>query len=466
MLLFVKSLFFTSFIFMLFSCQSTFEVDENIQHVPVPENWQQNAENLSVENDWLAQLRDTQAQELVNKALASNYQLKAKAYNVDIRKQQVIASGSQLWPSLDLSLQAGRRTAPEPANYANSNSLGLNLSYELDIWGKLSDFEKQANLLFLAEQASYKQSKQQLVADVVVTWFNVIEAQQLLGLYQQRASSVKQNLDIIESGYSQGLNNALDVYLSRNELNNELSRVANQISVNKTEIRKLERLTGDYPKGELLVSASLPLLNNDIPLGIPAELVSRKPSLLASWNQLLAKDASLAYAHKARFPSIQLSASYGTESTDFSDLLSGSALGWSLLGGVTAPLFNAGRLSANEEKARYELKQSEQLYLDSLYGAFSDVENAITIEASLKHSYQTMVSAQENAAQAQILSFEQYQSGLVSYTTVLDAQKRAFDAQATLINIKKQLVVNRIKLHLALGGDFSTPQAEEGPSDE
>jgi outer membrane protein TolC len=288
----------------------------------------------------------------------------------------------------------------------------------------------------------------------------VIEAEKLLALYRSRVENSQQNLAIIEANYSSGLTPALDVYLTRNDLNNELTRVSEQETVKIKLIRQLERLIGEYPKGELLVNANLPLLTNDIPVGLPSELVSRKPALQASWYQLLSQNAALAYAHKQRFPSIVLSGSLGDANADIGDLLSGSSLAWSLLGNVSAPIFNAGRLKANEEKARLALKQGEQLYLDTLYGAFSDVENAITTEKSLKQRYYTMLAAQVNAKIAATLSFEQYQSGLVSYTTVLEAQKRSFEAQTTLIKIKNQLIANRINLHFSLGGDFTTPSLE------
>jgi outer membrane protein TolC len=312
----------------------------------------------------------------------------------------------------------------------------------------------------MAEQAKYEQARQQLVADVVIRWFDVIQAQQLLELYQQRVANSRQNLEIIEAGYRQGLNNALDVYLTRNELNSELSRVAQQVDSHLRVVRQLERLIGQYPKAMLTVNTSLPLLENDIPLGLPADLVTRKPALLASWYQLLAKDAGLAYAHKQRFPSINLRAGISKAGSSITDALSNS-IGWSLLGSLTSPIFNAGRLKANEAQAHLLLKQGEQNYLDTLYSAFNTVENAISAEVALKQRYQAMVKAQENALAAKTLSFEQYQKGLVSYTTVLDAQKRAFDAQSTVIQIKYQLINNRINLHVALGGDFAEPTSAQ-----
>jgi len=444
----------------LLACSNTSEIDERLKNLPLPKNWQENKQALSVEHNWLAQLDNRQVQQLVSKALKTNHQFSMQAYALEIAEQQLIISGSQLWPELDLAFRSGRNKDNQTSSYANSNSLNLNLSYEVDIWGKLSAADQISNYNYLAQKATFEQYKQQLVVNVVTTWFRVIEAEKLLALYQSRVENSRQNLAIIDAGYNAGLTAALDVYLTRNDLNNELTRVSEQEAEKTKVIRQLERLVGEYPKGELLVNANLPLLTNDIPVGLPSELISRKPELKASWYQLLSQDAGLAYAHKQRFPSIVLSGSVGDSTADIGDLLSGSSLAWSLLGSVTAPIFNAGRLKANEEKTRIELKQGEQLYLDTLYSAFSDVENAITTEKSLKHSYYTMLAAQENAKVASTLSFEQYQSGLVTYTTVLDAQKRSFDAQSTLIKIKNQLIANRINLHFSLGGDFTTPSLE------
>jgi NodT family efflux transporter outer membrane factor (OMF) lipoprotein len=439
----------------LLACSSTSELDKNIKNIDLPVSWQGSEQQLSVEDNWLQKLENSQVQQLVSAALASNHQLKIQAYNVEIQKQQLIVSGSSLWPSLDLALRSGRSKNNTLNSYGSSSSIDLDLKYEIDLWGKLSAADQQANLTYLAEKANFEQRKQQLVVDVVTTWFSVVEAEKLLSLYENRVNNSRENLDIIESAYNSGLGAALDVYLTRNELNSELTRVSDQRSIRTQLLRKLERLVGDYPKGELSVEDELPLLTDSIPKGLPSDLISRKPELMSSWYQLLAKDSGLAYAHKQRFPSLSLTASIGDSGGNIDDLLSGSSLAWSLFGNLSAPLFNAGRLEANEEKSRLMLKQGEQQYLDTLYKAFAEVENAITEEKSLKQSYKSMLAAQENAKIAATLSFEQYQSGLVNYTTVLNAQTRSFDAQSTLIKIKNRLIANRVKLHLALGGDFS-----------
>lgn len=478
---------------LLLACSSTSELDDKFHQSHTPKAWSKNQLNQSelgksdvgksevgkselkqgeVKKDWLNQLKDPQINHLVDLALNNNFQLKQQAMSVEIAGQQLIVAGSDLWPSLDLTLSDTRRKSTSQSTpYSTSLSLDLNLKFELDLWGKLSAADQQANLALLAQQASFEQTKQQLVADVVTAWYAVIEASQLVDLYQQRTENTRQNLASIESGYQQGLNSALDVYLTRNEVNNEMSRTSEQRSKKRQAIRQLELLLGQYPEGTLDVisgviydvkeNAEHPFLQSVIPLGLPAELISRKPALRASWYQLLAKDAALAYAHKQRFPRLSITASVNNKDSDLSDFLWVSSLGWSLLGNLTAPIFNAGKFAANEEKARLILKQSEQSYLDTLYGAFAEVENAVTREASLKQRYQMMLKAQDNAIAAQTLSFEQYQGGLVNYITVLDSQSRSYDAQSTVIQIKHQLIANRIKLHVALGGDFSSATTGE-----
>ena len=451
-------------VILLSACASQPTHNERVAELEtVPSAWQQLPSGdkvLAVEDNWLQQLHDPQVFTLVEQALAHNQAILQAGYDVAIKEQQLIAAGADLWPSLDLSTRASRSKDNRPVSYNNASSASLELSYEVDLWGKLSASERQANLEYLAEKATFAQSKQQLVADVVAGWFDVITNHKLLELYKQREQNAEKNLDIIESGYRQGLNEALDVYLARNELNTERSNIAAQQATLTKSIRDLERLTGQYPAGALSVSADLPLLENTIPLGLPSELITRKPALMASWYQLLSTDAGLAYAHKQRFPSLNLSASISDSTDRMSDLFSPSSLAWSLIGSISMPLFEGGRLKANEEQARLSVKRQEQAYLATLYDAFNDVETAISQEQALKVRYEKTLEAQENAIAAERLSFEQYQSGLVTYTTVLDAQDRSFNAQSSVIELKNQLIKNRINLHIALGGDFSEANSE------
>ena len=448
----------------LIGCVNVSQIDTKLQEKATPDAWQNTSNYLKIEDDWLVQFKQAHLTNLVEEALVANQTLRQQAFQVEILEQQQIKSHASFWPDLDFTISSNRNHAATTDTTSSRHTAKLESSYEIDLWGKLSDSQKSTQLAWLTAKSQYQQQKQTLVANVTNTWFSLITARQLVKLSEQRVENAKQSLDIIESGYKQGVNKALDVYLSRNDLNTEVSNLASQKNNLIETARQLERLLGRYPSGKLttLVSElSLPELPAAIPLGMPSDIISRKPQLQAAWNQVLAQDANLAFAHKSRFPSVKLTASVSNTTTEISDLLSSSAIGWSLLGNLTAPIFKAGELKADEEIARLRLKQQEQAYLTTLYQAFNQVESAITNEASLTTRYTATLAAEKNALAAQTIAFEQYQRGLVSYTTVLNAQDRAFSAQSGLIQIKNQLLSNRVNFHLALGGDFEPSDANQ-----
>ena len=278
---------------------------------------------------------------------------------------------------------------------------------------------------------------------------------QLLELFSQRLINLEQNLEIIERGYRQGINAALDVYLTRDTVERERARVAEQRQRLREAIIGLQVFVARYPDGDLDIQIDLPVLDSPIPAGLPSELLTRRPDVQQAWLALLAADAGLAVAHKQRFPRIGLVASTSDVSEQLTDLLNGSTLAWSLLGNVAQPVFNAGRLAAAEAQARARVAQAEERYLDRLFVSFSEVENAISRQTSLADRYRALLESEKSAVAAYSLSFEQYQRGLVTYTTVLESQRRAFDAQTTVLDLRNQLLQNRIGLHLALGGAFA-----------
>jgi outer membrane protein, multidrug efflux system len=434
-------------------------ISPDLKEQDLPTTWNNVVKQDPVSANWLDDLGDEELVTHVATAMQKNYLLAEQAQRVEEAKQLVTVSGADRYPDLSFSLDAARRQSiinESTKTIGNNFGLGLDLSFEVDVWGKLSDVEKQASLNLLAQEARYKDTQHNLAANVSRAWFNVISAGQLLTLFQQRLSNLDVDMDIIDRAYRQGLNSSLDVYLTRTTVEQERARVARQKQLLSEAIISFQLLLADYPDGRFDTKKTLPIFDEAIPVGLPSELVSRRPDLQQAWMNLLATDAGLAIAHKQRFPRISLLASSSDVSDELGSLLNGSALAWSLLGNLTQPLFNAGRLKALEEQARTRVIQAEKQYLDQLYKAFAEVENAINRDASLKAQYQATLGAEENAVAALTLSFEQYQRGIVTYTTVLESQRRAFDTQSTVIDLRNQLLQNRIALYLALGGDFDT----------
>jgi len=405
---------------------------------------------------WLPDIANPYLTGLVTEALTNNHAVNAQIAAVQQAEQQRVISGAPRLPELSAALDATRRKSQSTGTeIINSSFSGtLNLSWEIDIWGKLSATQQQASLTLAAQQARLQRVRQQLVADVCNAWFDVVEAQNLLTLYTNRLKNLKGNLDIIEAGYNKGINTALDVFLARNNVDQEGARTETQRLQLAEAGQKLLLLLGRYPGAGPFPESELPIIDSDVPAGLPSELIDRRPDIRGDWLDLMAADAGVAIAHRQRFPSLSLTGSIGQSSTELKNLLDGNQSVWSISGGFLQPLFNAGALAAREAQARGKLKQMEQQYLDAVLQAFADVETDLIGEQSLKLQYQRFIAAERSALAAEELSFEQYQRGLVTYTTVLEAERRAVDAQSSVVQLKRQRLRNRINLFLALGGNF------------
>lgn len=436
---------------LLSACSGPPELQPPSPEVPV--DWQSPSDSAAVAPSWLASLQDPALNELVDEALRANPALAAVRQQLRAAEQRVRITGADRYPQLSLELGSRRQ---EDSN--RSDSLELSLGWTLDLWGKLSALQQEAQLNRAAAEAAYVEQREALVAQVAKGWFALQEARLLLQLYTQRRDNLQQSLEIIESGYRQGLNEALDLYLARNNLHAESARVEQQQQALGELQRELERQLGRYPAAMLTTDATLPLLETVIPAGQPAAILTRRPDLQQQWLTLLASDAALAAAHRDRFPAFSLNAGYGGSSDALSDLLSAGNLAWSLGASMIQSLFDAGRKAAVEEQALAQRREQEQRWLDALFSAFVEVENALSARQSLQARHGLYLQAEQNALHAETLAFEQYQNGLESYTTVLEAQRRSLDAQTSVINLRRLLLDNRIELYRALGGRFSTDE--------
>ena len=450
--------------YTLFGCATPTAISESAKTINLPNKWQSSdalaqlpevaVNEMKQTSNWLANFNDSALNNIVTSALNNNHGIQSSLMSLKTAQERVTVSQAIDFPELSLKLNNSRRKLVngQLSSFQTTADVSLQLSYEIDIWGKLSDEQRKTSLLLAAAALNFQQAKLSLVAKVSGAWFELIEAKQLLNLYNNRAENLSSNLATIQSSYRLGLNDALDVYLTQNNVSSELARVNAQKLNVITKTRALELLLGQYPKGLLESSMSLPVLEHNVELGLPTQLLTRRPDLSAAWYSLLAADAELAIAHKARFPRFSSSSSLSDNSNELSDLLSGNALVWSLLGNVTSPLFNRGKLASLEEQARLSVVKQEHDYLTLVYQSFAQVKNNIDSGKTLIQRYKHFKSAEENALTAEKLAFNQYLRGLVSYTTVLEAQRRAFDAQTNVIQLTNLLLQNRIDLYLSLGG--------------
>ena len=270
-------------------------ISPGIKERDLPESWSVEAEHAAVRAGWLAQLGDAELSDLVAVAMEQNYQLAQLDAEVRAAQQAVIISGAPLYPELSLAFDSSRRRIISNdfgiTRTTSNFEVGVDLSWEIDAWGKLRDIEKQAGLNLMAAQARYTDNRNRLAARVARAWFNVVGAAELLALLRDRLANLGEDLDIIERAYNQGLTGALDVYLARTSVDQERARIAGQEQLLAENRVALQLLLGDYPDGRLQVDKTLPLFEEPIPAGLPSELISRRPDLQQAWMNLMAGDA-------------------------------------------------------------------------------------------------------------------------------------------------------------------------------
>ena len=456
--LLLSKCFFLIALSTLSACSQTGIAPET-ENPSIPADWVRGGAEGAVNINWLDDFSDSALTALVTEAVDSNYQINQERARLYQAEQTVIITRANRFPTLNVSLDASRRFSQLAAGInalPESFSLSADARWEVDLWGRLSKQQQAAQLALEAQRVRVESAERSLAASTTTAYFNVAEAKQLLLVAERRLEIARESRDIVASGYRQGLNDALDLYLARNQAEREEAGYAQQQQSYAETVTALQLSLARYPDGRMTVDVDLPVINTPIPTGMPSELLTRRADVQESWLNLLASDADLAAAHKARFPSLSLVGSYGQTSRAFSTLLERDNRVWSLASGITQPIFNVGRLKALEEQARGRVQQAEQQYLDLLYRAFADVENAISRSTSLQQRYDSFLNAETNSRAALELALEQYQRGLVSYTTVLESQRQAFDAEATVVQLRNQLLQNRINLFLSLGGEFST----------
>ena len=426
-----------------------------------PSNWS-NVSGERAETNWIARFGDPTLGSLVREAEESNFGLEAAEYRINAAKAVARISGSLRLPAFGVDLRSSENKTlvtinpPVPLT-SESHSLNLSARWEIDLWNRLGKEYQASEYEYLASQADYEALRQSLASQVAKAWFDSIEARSQFELATASAESFESNLQTLERRYQRGLVDAFDLRLTRAQAAASRSNaVARRLQMD-TSIRFLEVLLGRYPKSAIDAADALPELSLTPTAGLPSSLLSRRPDLRAERQRLEATLSRAKSVNRNWLPSLGLTASDGTLSTDFSELLDDNFNVWSIAAAVTAPLYQGGRLKA--EREQLDSLQQAQLaqYRDSVLRAFREVESSLRGEADLQElEEQIRIAADENSLAVE-QAWNLYNRGLVDIISVLDAERRSFEARSQLIAIKNRRLQNRIDLHIALGGDFKTP---------
>ncbi len=401
---------------------------------------------------WQVVQQESDLVPLLYEGLAANPDLRQLSLQLDNSIERLRQTEAELWPEISAGLNGGRQQ--NAGGIGNSVQLTLNASWEIDLLGKLSDQSRASYLQARGALNQYRYQQQQLVALITSQWFSLLEAQEQFELVVKRKFNLAQNLTIIEERYRSGLTSSLDVYLARTNL----AAIRGTQSIREEAVRfasrNLEQTLNRYPAGQLAASGQLNIQLNQVPAGIPSDLLQRRPDLQAAQDALAAANLESLVAYKQRFPSLRLTGSLGYASDELKNLVQPENLVWSALAGLTQPVFNAGQLESIQRQQE-NLAAIEGIRLDQLLlNAFLEVEGSLSQTASIQSQLAELEQADVFATLAEDLANEQYQAGLTDYVTVLEAQRRAFDTRTNMLTARNELLQSRITLLQALGGDL------------
>ena len=401
----------------------------------------------------------------IDEALSSNASLQQSL--ITLRKAQVAIDSAKADRNLnvDASISASKSetTNSSASTSSNTNSstsfnsssqsynASMNVSWELDLWQKISDGISAANLDAASARASYQSARDSLVANVVRSYIDVLTQQQLLNIEQSRLTVLENNEAVILKRYSTGLGSLDDLDTARTSSANTRATIAQYENALLTAKRTLAVLLGrqNQSLNELNTQVNFPDVL--LPLTtLPKQDLARRPDLQAAFYALKATEFEVDVAYKALLPSISLSASLSDNASTPSQALFTNPL-WSLLGQMTAPLFQGGALRAQIEDAKLTSANAWWQYRETLLTAVQETQNALDSETALSARISHTNVALANAERSVSTIEGQYRQGLADILDLLSVYETRFNLQAHAVELHAQKLQNRIDLGLALG---------------
>lgn len=445
-------LFLTGMILLISACQSDSIHSTNLTPRAIPQQWIANP-NLPTTNPsaWLVDFHDSQLSALVSQGLLANFDLKSAANRVEAAQQIAIIGGSSRKPQLGFTANYQRDKTTDSSESGAFTPL-LNLSWELDVWGRIKANQQATAYEADAVAEDYSSAQLSLAAAIAQSYFNLNEARLQAEVAEQSVKDRNTIVTLVQGRFNKGLIRGLDLRLALTDRTNAEAQLAETRNQVQWSSRQLQALLGAYPDAELKTNPKLPSPPATLSPGLPADLLQRRPDLIAAFKRVIASDARLESAEKSLLPRITLTASGGTSSAALSELVDPRMAAWYLAAGLTQPIFTGNRLQAEIEHHRAKNQEALNQYYSSALTAFKEVEQALAAEAWLRQQAQALHKAVIETEASRKLAIYAYRQGLIEILTLLDSYRSTFNAQSAHLTIQRQLLNNRINLYLALGG--------------
>lgn len=408
---------------------------------------------------WWEVFQDQELQNLIRTALKNNYDVRIAATRVfQARAQLGITRADQL-PSLgvggNITSIRNPTIGPIPSYELTNGQLTANAAWNLDFWGKYRRATEAARANLLANEWAQKAVMATLVADLASSYFQLRQLDLELEISKRTLNSRQDSLDLTKTLEQHGINSLLDVRQSEQlvytaaaevpDLERQIAQQENAISI------LLGKNPDDVPRGLKLTDEPH---SPEVPVGLPSALLERRPDVREAEANLIAANAQIGVARAAYFPQISLTATAGYESSALTNLFSGPAGIWNMVGSFTQPIFEGGRLKSNVQLAEAQRDQLLLTYQQTIQGAFRDVSNALVAYRKYREfriQQEHLVNSAQDAAH---LSETRFKAGTADYLEVLTNETNSFSAELNLAQAQGNELTALVQLYQALGGGW------------
>jgi multidrug efflux system outer membrane protein len=417
---------------------------------------------------WWEVFKDPRLRELVQAALANNYDLRIALTRIEQSRQIAAQARSQYFPFLNYGVTASdgknefaAAVTPNEGQTRGSFVAAASVAWEADLWGRIRRENEAARAQYLATEQARRAVMLSLVSDVAQAYFELLELDLQLDIAKQSTESFSQTVSLFTHRLEGGVASKLDTSraeaayataaASIPELERQIAIKENQISV------LLGSNPGPIPHNAKLLDQVVP---PDIPSGLPSALLERRPDIVGAEEQLRSANAQVGVATANFFPRIGLTALFGRASSPLDSLSSGEATVWSIAGNLSGPIYQGGALRAQKRQSVAFWEQSKQQYAQTAQLAFQDVSNALVSRVKYEAIRVEQARAVEAYQESVKVSLQRYVAGKASYFEVLDAQLQLYPAENALAftELNRRTVV--VQLYKALGGGWNLRDPE------
>jgi outer membrane protein, multidrug efflux system len=413
--------------------------------------------------DWWTQFNDVQLTELVGTALSNNTDVQRAVARIEEADANLRAVGATLYPDVNLDGAAGRSrsslavTLPAPAgsNVHNDLLVSLSASFEIDFWGKLRRGVEAARAQALGTRYAKEVVTLSLAGLTTQTYFSLRSLDAQIATTRNTLASRNDGLSLVKRRVDAGYASDLDLHQAEGATTDASAQL-------KELIR--QRALAEHVLGVLTGTLDLVVAPGDIamlpqpalpPPGLPSTLLERRPDVRVAEQNLIAENALIGVAVAQQFPTISLTGAYGGESTALSSLFTGPGRLWAVGVGLTAPIFDAGKLAALADAERARFKQVLATYEQTIQTSFRDVADALSNVVQYAATESDLQASVNSAREALRLANRRYEAGYSGYLEVLDSQRTLNVSELLLIRNRQALLGADVDLMTALGGGWN-----------